>query len=122
MREMKDSGISWINEIPRNWNVEPIKYSYRLIAGATPESTNVDFWDGDIKWITPADFKTKDVFVMGGSRNLTIEGYNKNQRGEQTLKLSYKEAFTQLTVTVLKKDAGTITVSLTLLGLSLIHI
>ena len=72
---MKDSGISWINEIPRNWNVEPIKYSYRLIAGATPESTNVDFWDGDIKWITPADFKTKDVFVSGGSRNLTIEGY-----------------------------------------------
>lgn len=48
--------------------------------------------------------------------DLTIEGYNKNQRGEQTLKLSYKEAFTQLTVTVLKKDAGTITVSLTLLG------
>ena len=43
MREMKDSGISWINEIPGNWNVEPIKYSYRLIAGATPESTNVDF-------------------------------------------------------------------------------
>lgn len=75
MREMKDSGISWINEIPRNWNVEPIKYSYRLIAGATPESTNVDFWDGDIKWITPADFKTKDVFVSGGSRNLIIEGY-----------------------------------------------
>lgn len=75
MREMRESGISWINEIPGNWNVEPIKYSYRLIAGATPESTNVDFWDGDIKWITPADFKTKDVFVMGGSRNLTIEGY-----------------------------------------------
>lgn len=75
MREMKDSGISWINEIPGNWNVEPIKYCYRLVAGATPESTNVDFWDGDIKWITPADFKTKDVFVTGGSRNLTIEGY-----------------------------------------------
>lgn len=39
------------------------------------QDSNVDFWDGDIKWITPADFKTKDVFVMGGSRNLTIEGY-----------------------------------------------
>lgn len=75
MREMKDSGISWINEIPENWNIEPIKYNYSLIAGATPESTNVDFWDGDIKWITPADFKTKDIFVTGGSRNLTIEGY-----------------------------------------------
>lgn len=75
MREMKDSGISWINEIPENWNIEPIKYNYSLIAGATPESTNVDFWDGVIKWITPADFKTKDIFVTGGSRNLTIEGY-----------------------------------------------
>lgn len=75
MREMKDSGISWINEIPENWSTEPIKYNYSLIAGATPESTNVDFWDGNIKWITPADFKTKDVFVAGGSRNLTIAGY-----------------------------------------------
>ena len=75
MREMKNSGISWINEIPENWNVEPIKYNYSLIAGATPESTNVDFWDGDIKWVTPADFKTKDIFVTGGSRNLTAEGY-----------------------------------------------
>lgn len=75
MREMKDSGISWINEIPENWSAEPIKYNYSLIAGATPESTNVDFWDGNIKWITPADFKTKDVFVAGGSRNLTIAGY-----------------------------------------------
>lgn len=75
MRKMKDSGISWINEIPEKWNMKPIKYNYSLIAGATPESTNVDFWDGDIKWITPADFKTKDIFVTGGSRNLTIEGY-----------------------------------------------
>jgi hypothetical protein len=48
--------------------------------------------------------------------DLTVEGYNKNQRGEQNLKLSYKEAYVLLTVTVLKKDAGTITVSFTLLG------
>lgn len=75
MREMKDSGISWIDKMPESWNAEPIKYNYSLIAGATPESTNIDFWDGDIKWITPADFKTKDIFVSGGSRNLTVEGY-----------------------------------------------
>lgn len=75
MPEMKDSEISWIDKIPESWNVEPIKYNYSLIAGATPESANVDFWDGDIKWITPADFKTKDIYVSGGSRNLTVEGY-----------------------------------------------
>ena len=48
--------------------------------------------------------------------DLTIEGYNKDKRGEQKLKISYKEAFVELTVRVLKKDAGTITVSFTLLG------
>ena len=26
MREMKDSGIEWIGEIPAHWDVEPIKY------------------------------------------------------------------------------------------------
>lgn len=48
--------------------------------------------------------------------DLTIEGYNKDKRGEQKLKISYKEAFVELTVKVLKKDAGTITVIFTLLG------
>lgn len=48
--------------------------------------------------------------------DLTIEGYNKDKRGEQKLKISYKEAFVELTVRVLKKDAGTITVSFMLLG------
>lgn len=48
--------------------------------------------------------------------DLTIEGYNKDKRGEQKLKISYKEAFVELTVKVLKKNAGTITVSFTLLG------
>ena len=35
--------------------------------------------------------------------DLTIEGYNKDKRGEQKLKISYKEAFVELTVKVLKK-------------------
>lgn len=35
--------------------------------------------------------------------DLTIEGYNKDKRGEQKLKISYKEAFVELTVRVLKK-------------------
>ena len=75
MRVMKDSGISWIDSIPNTWSVEPIKYNYNLVAGATPESTNAEFWDGDINWITPADFKTRDVYVSGGARNLSVDGY-----------------------------------------------
>lgn len=30
MREMKDSGIEWIGEIPQNWKVRKIKYNFSL--------------------------------------------------------------------------------------------
>ena len=76
MREMKDSGIEWIGEIPAGWKVKKIKHSFSIIAGATPKSEVPEFWDGDIAWITPADYKTADVYVAGGKRNLSQAGYD----------------------------------------------
>lgn len=29
--KMKDSGIEWIGEVPENWEVEPIKYLFRIL-------------------------------------------------------------------------------------------
>ena len=75
-REMKDSGIEWIGEIPADWNIGRIKHSFFVIAGATPKSEIKEYWDGDIVWITPADYKTDDVYISTGRRNLTAEGYN----------------------------------------------
>lgn len=41
MREMKDSGISWINEIPVYWNVEKIKHhATKIERGTSPEYTD----------------------------------------------------------------------------------
>lgn len=74
-RKMRDSGIPWIGEVPEWWGMSPLKYNYNIIAGATPDSTKQSFWDGNIKWITPADYKTKDVYVSLGKRNLTPAGY-----------------------------------------------
>ena len=56
--EMKDSGIEWIGDIPKDWNSAPIKVNFDIYAGATPSSNNPIYWDGDIAWITPADYKT----------------------------------------------------------------
>lgn len=75
MPEMKDSGIEWIKEIPFDWDISPLKYNYHLIAGATPDSSNMALWDGNVNWITPADFKTKDIFVSEGARKLSEMGY-----------------------------------------------
>ena len=76
-RDMKlqDSGIKWIRKMPETWDTLPIKYLFSIISGSTPESTNPDYWDGDIPWITPADFKTADYYVKGGSRNISKLGY-----------------------------------------------
>ena len=75
MRAMKDSGIEWIGEIPFNWKSIQIKYLYNLMSGATP-TPDEDNWDGDILWITPADYKTKDKYVSTGKRNISTNGYH----------------------------------------------
>lgn len=71
---MKDSNIAWIGEIPSSWRTTKIKYLFNIVSGATP-SPDAELWDGDVKWITPADFKTKDKYVSQGKRNLSEQGY-----------------------------------------------
>lgn len=73
-RAMKDSGIEWIGEIPESWDIVATKRLFQIISGATPKSENPDFFDGEIAWITPADYKTDDVYVSGGRRNITDLG------------------------------------------------
>ena len=73
---MKDSGIEWIGEIPESWNCKKIKYAFSLVAGATPKSGNEEYWDGDIIWITPADYTTEDIYIYEGHKTITTEGLN----------------------------------------------
>ena len=72
----KDSGIEWIGEIPEHWKVIKIKNAFSIISGATPKTDNIAYWDGEITWITPADYKTEDIIIKYGKRNITIEGLN----------------------------------------------
>lgn len=74
--KLKDSGVEWIGEVPEGWEVCKIKHNFKIYAGATPKTENKSYWDGDIVWITPADFKTEDKYIIQGERNITIEGYN----------------------------------------------
>lgn len=75
MRDMKDSGVRWIGEIPVSWNVIATKHVFEILSGATPDSSKPEYWDGDINWITPADYKTSDVYVDEGRRSLSQIGF-----------------------------------------------
>lgn len=73
-RPMRDSGIEWIGEIPADWKTAAIKRDFTLVAGATPKSEISEYWDGEICWITPADYKTEDYYIHCGRRCISKAG------------------------------------------------
>lgn len=60
-REMKDSGIEWIGEIPSTWKLCKIKHVCSTIgSGTTPKSGNSGFYEnGTINWIQSGDLYNK---------------------------------------------------------------
>lgn len=73
---MKDSGIEWIGEIPADWNLKKLKHLFAISSGSTPKSDNLEYWDGTIPWITPADYKTEEKYVYYGRKFLSEKGLN----------------------------------------------
>ena len=71
----KDSGISWIGEIPGHWRTNKLKTYFFIVNGSTPKDFEEN-WGGDICWITPADYKTSDVYINSSSRHITKKGLN----------------------------------------------
>lgn len=73
--QMKPSGIDWIGDIPINWKCSKVKFCFSLVNGSTPDSSDYDCWDGDIRWITPADMSDTGT-ISQGERFITKYGYN----------------------------------------------
>jgi len=52
-----------------------IRHLFSIGSGATPESGNPDYWDGDIFWVTPEDVSAaKEGKIFGTKRRITDEG------------------------------------------------
>lgn len=75
MTRMKDSGIEWIGEVPEDWGIKPIKHIFGAIgSGTTPDSSKVEYYDGNINWLQSGDLYKKDyVYVV--SKTITDLGY-----------------------------------------------
>ena len=63
VREMKDSGIQWIGEIPADWLVLPVKSFYNFETGFTPPTEKNEYYcdDGEV-WITISDLTQSTVY------------------------------------------------------------
>lgn len=53
----KDSGVDWIGGVPSSWTVRKLKYFTSFMGGGTPSKENMDYWGGDIPWVSPKDMK-----------------------------------------------------------------
>ncbi|CYV49951.1 TPA: restriction endonuclease subunit S [Streptococcus suis] len=75
MTRMKDSGIEWIGEMPEEWGIKPIKHIFGAIgSGTTPDSSKVEYYDGNINWLQSGDLYKKD-YVYAVSKTITDLGY-----------------------------------------------
>jgi type I restriction enzyme S subunit len=73
--KMKTSGIEWLEDVNFNWNLYRIKHLGEVIAGGTPKSGEVDYWDGNIVWLTPADLgKEGSRYLFSSLRKITSLG------------------------------------------------
>jgi type I restriction enzyme S subunit len=57
---LRDSGISWLGDIPLHWKVVALRFLVSAISGATPDTGTAEYWDGQIPWVSPKDMK-KDL-------------------------------------------------------------
>ena len=62
MREMKDSGVEWIGQIPKDWEKTKIKTVCSFVgSGTTPASNIIEYYDnGTIDWIQSGDIYGKN--------------------------------------------------------------
>lgn len=73
--ELVESGIEWIGKIPANWQVQKMKSLGRFVSGGTPDTSNLDYWNGAIPWVSPKDMKcevilsTEDLITESGLSN-----------------------------------------------------
>ena len=60
--QLKPSGIEWLGDVPKHWEVKPLKYAIKLTSGGTPSKDNLAYWDGDVPWASSKDLKVNELF------------------------------------------------------------
>lgn len=73
----KNSGIDWLGHMPKHWLRYRLKYVSHIINGSTPSSSEPDYWDGDIQWVTPDDLgNIEGKYLSKTNRQITDDGYD----------------------------------------------
>jgi len=56
----------------REWGQKTLEEVGKFIGGGTPNTSNPEYWDGDIQWFTPTEVKER--YLSKSKRTITIKG------------------------------------------------
>ena len=67
---MKDSGVQWIGQVPKHWEVCKVKNKYSFSTGFTPPKNNEEYYDYSNEgytWVCISDMKAKEIECSANS-------------------------------------------------------
>ena len=60
--EMKESGVEWLGEIPRHWEVWKLSHAFKQISsGTTPNTNDLRYFDGKVNWVTTSELRENTI-------------------------------------------------------------
>lgn len=70
--DYRDSGVEWLGDVPTHWRVAKIKTFAHFCGGGTPSREKLNYWNGDIPWVSPKDMKAERI--SGAEERITDAG------------------------------------------------
>lgn len=67
-----------IGIIPEDWTVESLGEKFHFIGGGTPSKDNVEYWNGDIPWVSSSDLREGDIRKIHIDRYITKNALRKS--------------------------------------------
>ena len=59
-----------------DWEQRKVSDIAEIVGGGTPDTSNLEYWDGDIDWYAPAEMGDK-IYADGSERKITSLGFQK---------------------------------------------
>jgi len=67
-----------IGMIPEDWEVKPLSEVIEIMGGGTPKTTNPEYWNGDIPWISVVDFVNENRWIHKTEKTITKKGLDES--------------------------------------------
>lgn len=69
----------FVDGLPKGWKMERIGSLCETIGGGTPSTDKPEYWNGNIKWVTPSDITSKSSLpLLNIEGRITDEGLKKS--------------------------------------------